>query len=242
MSRENETLAFLAQRIRGGDWKIGGRLPSERELAAMTGTSRNTVRTALRQLEAHGVVDVRRGSGCYLRSRSGIETGIRAGEEHGGRASLQALEANLIVFPSVAALCATRISEEGLLAIEDEMIGLSRAVLNEDGPAICRQVTLFLDILARETGNPALECAARSLCVASEPVFELFYSLDEREREDIFADFVKILHALKRREPCEAWKRMEEHILRMCALAARIYGGDHSEFVAARIDGRGIFG
>lgn len=46
-------------------------LPAERELAAALGVSRVTVRTALRQLCAAGLVEIRPGSGAFVISRGG---------------------------------------------------------------------------------------------------------------------------------------------------------------------------
>lgn len=51
--------------IRSKRFGPGSRLPSERELAASTGTSRNVVREALRILETRGVVQVRHGVGAF---------------------------------------------------------------------------------------------------------------------------------------------------------------------------------
>jgi GntR family transcriptional regulator, transcriptional repressor for pyruvate dehydrogenase complex len=44
----------------------GDRLPPERELAAMLGTSRPSLREALRSLKAQGHVDIRHGSGVFV--------------------------------------------------------------------------------------------------------------------------------------------------------------------------------
>ena len=50
-----------------GDIPAGTRLPPERELASTLGIGRSAVREALAALEILGVVDVRPGSGTYLR-------------------------------------------------------------------------------------------------------------------------------------------------------------------------------
>jgi GntR family transcriptional repressor for pyruvate dehydrogenase complex len=54
------------ERIRDGDWKVGERIPSERELAERFGVSRVVIREAMRHLEAMGIVEVRQGSGTYV--------------------------------------------------------------------------------------------------------------------------------------------------------------------------------
>ena len=46
--------------------KIGERLPGERELSAMLGVSRNSVREAIRELGVQGVLSVQAGRGTFL--------------------------------------------------------------------------------------------------------------------------------------------------------------------------------
>lgn len=49
-----------------GDVEVGDRLPPERELAPSFGTNRNTLREAIRSLEAQGLVTVRQGDGVRV--------------------------------------------------------------------------------------------------------------------------------------------------------------------------------
>jgi DNA-binding FadR family transcriptional regulator len=56
----------LRQLIDSGEFPVGHRLPTERELAAQLGISRPTVREALIALEVDGRVRIRVGSGIYV--------------------------------------------------------------------------------------------------------------------------------------------------------------------------------
>ena len=58
----------LTRRILDGEFPEGSKLPTERELAAEYGTTRNVVREALKRLEALRLVTIRRGSGIYAES------------------------------------------------------------------------------------------------------------------------------------------------------------------------------
>ena len=53
-----------------GEFSVGSRLPAERELAQQLGVSRPSVREALIALEVEGIIEVRTGSGIYVKSRS----------------------------------------------------------------------------------------------------------------------------------------------------------------------------
>lgn len=52
--------------IMNGQYSYGDRLPAERQLAAHFGTSRNTMREALRQLEDQNIISRRMGSGTFV--------------------------------------------------------------------------------------------------------------------------------------------------------------------------------
>lgn len=56
----------LRQLIDTGEYPVGSRLPTERELADMLGVSRPTVREALIALEVEGRIRIRVGSGIYV--------------------------------------------------------------------------------------------------------------------------------------------------------------------------------
>jgi DNA-binding FadR family transcriptional regulator len=59
----------LRAAIGAGEFALGARLPPERDLATQLGVSRPSVREALIALEVEGVVEVRMGSGIYVKAR-----------------------------------------------------------------------------------------------------------------------------------------------------------------------------
>lgn len=54
--------------VKGGEFIIGEKLPTQEELQAMFGVSRNTMREALQRLASLGIVTIRQGDGTYLNS------------------------------------------------------------------------------------------------------------------------------------------------------------------------------
>lgn len=59
--------------IRKGIFAVGERLPGERELAALLGIGRSSVREALSMLQIAGIVEVRHGSGVFVRRVPGLD-------------------------------------------------------------------------------------------------------------------------------------------------------------------------
>ncbi|MDR6885894.1 MULTISPECIES: FadR/GntR family transcriptional regulator [Variovorax] len=54
--------------ISAGRWTVGSRIPIEPQLALLLGVSRGTVREAVKTLVSRGLLEVRQGSGTYVRS------------------------------------------------------------------------------------------------------------------------------------------------------------------------------
>ncbi|MFI9641205.1 FadR/GntR family transcriptional regulator [Micromonospora sp. NPDC051925] len=64
--RVRQTIEQLRGRILGGEWPVGGRIPTEPQLVTALGVGRNTVREAVRALVHAGVLECRQGSGTYV--------------------------------------------------------------------------------------------------------------------------------------------------------------------------------
>ena len=65
--KENKNVHRLLTYIADKGFALGERLPSEREQAEQLGIGRNSLREALKVLEAMGVLEIRHGSGIFLR-------------------------------------------------------------------------------------------------------------------------------------------------------------------------------
>ena len=103
--------AELTRLIRERDFHPGDRLPPERELAQQLGVSRPSVREAMIALETAGVIEVRTGSGTYVRSVVDEKFRLPADMAPGIR---EQFDARKLVEPEVAALAATDATKEEL--------------------------------------------------------------------------------------------------------------------------------
>ena len=65
--KENKNVRSLLAYISKKGFSVGDKLPPERELAEQLGISRNSLREALKVLEAMDVLEIRHGSGIFLR-------------------------------------------------------------------------------------------------------------------------------------------------------------------------------
>lgn len=67
---ENKTylqvVQYIKKEVKEGRIRVGNKLPTEREMSASLGFSRNSIREALRTLSSLGIIESRQGSGNYL--------------------------------------------------------------------------------------------------------------------------------------------------------------------------------
>ena len=57
---------YIKDEIQQDRLRVGNKLPTEREMSAQLGFSRNSIREALRTLSSLGIIESRQGSGNYL--------------------------------------------------------------------------------------------------------------------------------------------------------------------------------
>ena len=71
-SAYEQSLDWMRAQISDGAWTVGNRVPTEPELMSVLGVGRNTVREAIKTLTSTGVLEIRRGSGTFVRARTDI--------------------------------------------------------------------------------------------------------------------------------------------------------------------------
>lgn len=93
----DQVIGTLRQRIISGQWRIGNRIPTEPELAAQLGVSRNTTREAVRAVAHNGLLDIRQGSGTYVVATSELVSVMRRRFEGADPSQIAELRAALEV-------------------------------------------------------------------------------------------------------------------------------------------------
>ena len=202
----------IAKQILLGQYKVGERLPSERELSQAFEVSRPTIREAIIALELDGLVEVRVGSGVYVRSqtrRTGKPTMLGVGP-------FELLEARRAIEGEACALAAERMTDEDCQALErllEEMIDAG-----DDVPTAERADWQFHLAIARITQNSAMASAVEALWEArfASPQQQLL--ADKAHDAGVVprvGEHRAILDALRTRNPQAAKTAMRLHITRV---------------------------
>jgi GntR family transcriptional regulator, transcriptional repressor for pyruvate dehydrogenase complex len=141
-SAASDASRLIKEVVLSGRLQPGDRLPPERELAEMLGVSRPTVRESIRALVAMNILESRHGAGTFVAS---LETGqlleplqfvLSRAEQVLG----DLFETRLVIEPPIAALAATRGSDEEAAAI----LSCAREAKQLTDPP--RQLLLELDV------------------------------------------------------------------------------------------------
>ncbi|SEB48815.1 FadR/GntR family transcriptional regulator [Arthrobacter woluwensis] len=141
----------LREQIMNGTWPIGTKVPGEHDLVKTFGTSRNTVREALRALVHLGLLESRPGDGTYVRSTSelGAVLGRRVTEE----STKEVFEVREALEVQAARLAAQRITVEQIDAL--------RALLKEryEGATVTDRLNAdvkFHHLIVAASDNPLI--------------------------------------------------------------------------------------
>ncbi|MGB3554565.1 MAG: FCD domain-containing protein [Jannaschia sp.] len=208
---ENPVRSRLLALIAAGELGAEGRLPTERALADRFGTSRRAVRLALDNLEGEGLVWRRQGSGTYAGLPSD-PTGDLAARIAGETDPIQVMEARLCIEPTLAALCAERMTETEIVRLR----ALAQRQVEASDP---HAIELWDGALHRLIAN----------CARNRPLLTAFALLDRvrsnpewvavRARARSNASMVvsrneheTLIHAIATRQPDLAREAMHDHL------------------------------
>lgn len=209
----------IKQLIISGTLKPGARLPIEKALAAELGVSRGPLREGVRALCIMGVLETRQGSGTYVTSLEpslllspvSFMVDLHApSDSYHLQAVRRVLETEAV---GRAALLATVDELERANRILLDIEPLTRNVPPIDHEAVMDADIAFHRVIAKASGNPALEALIEALAGRTVRA-RLWRALtDENSGRAAHAEHEAILRALQDRDPDAARLRMGTHLL-----------------------------
>ena len=235
-SKDDVTVKLIAvfkQLISEGTMTPGGRLPSERELAASFGVSRSSLRQALKVLEIMGVISQRVGDGTYLNSsaKAILSEPMQFLILLDGISEHELMEARLIVEPELAAQAAERATAEDIAAIRREVEAMEQP--NLDQRQLIEHDLLFHQAIFAAAKNrvcglmfAVVHQSLKNLITLTSQVVDAEHTLVLHRR---------ILNAIRKRDPEEARRRMREHLLDARELIAKATGRMDQVSIQSRI-------
>lgn len=202
----------IEQRIVAGELKPGDQLPPENALAQQFGVSRTAVREAIKALREKQLVEVHPGRGTFITNqapgsmRHSLSLLVKFGSTNG---SSDLVEVREMLEPEIAALAASRTTDEDIAAMQEAVDTMDTALDDPD-----RFVEADLDFhlaLAEATQNPLIPLLMDS-------IIDLLR--EERKRTGLVNGGLprgqhhhkKILKAIMLRDAKAARKSMQDHL------------------------------
>ena len=210
-----QIVSQIEQRILAGELKAGDQLPSENELAKQFAVSRTAVREAIKALREKRLVEIRPGRGTFIINgmpdamRHSFGLLMKFGSVNGFTSLVEVRE---ILEPEIAALAATRITDEYIAAMREAFEIMETAL---DNVEVFAEADLDFHLaLAEATQNPIIP-------VLVDSIIDLLR--EQRKRIGLVngglqrgqSHHKKILEAVMKRDPQAARQAMQDHLVQV---------------------------
>ena len=203
-----DVVRLLMEEMAAGNFPVGSKLPAERELAAQYNVSRPTVREAIIAMEVRGLVEVKVGSGAYVRAlpddprSQGFDV-----------SAIELTEARLLVEAEAAALAATQVSDEEIAELEQILHQIEMENLDPKGTDEA-DAAFHHAIVAITRNNALIEAVDRlwELRRSSPEAALLHEKARTANIKPVVEEHSRILSALRDRDPAAARNAMRAHL------------------------------
>lgn len=202
----------LAARITAGDWQPGEKLPSEAELCKAFHVGRSSLREALTSLAFIGLIRVRAGGGSYVADKPSAyytSSWLNTGTLNNEKALAEFIEARLVLESELAGLCAERITQEELDAMD---VLVEKMKQTSDNAAEFWKLDLAFHLsMGMAAKNDVLNNILRNVREQMRDLISKSLLLNEG-MEQAVGQHIKVLEALRQRNPVRARDAMRSHL------------------------------
>jgi len=215
LALKERVISQLTRLIEEGELQPGDQLPSERELSEELQVSRGTVREAVQFLEAVGLVEIRHGSGTFVRLAA--DPAKLRGEwrewtiRHSKRIR-DLLEIRRGLEPFAAELAAQRADPEDLAAMEDALSQMEPATSGPNVTGLVQADAAFHHALCAASQNPALAEFADALGEQLMRERGATWDLPDRPKRSL-VEHRAIYDAVRAGDPKAARKSALDHLI-----------------------------
>jgi len=215
--------AEIKKAIFNNRFKIGDKLPPERQLSEEFKSSRSSVREAFRLLEKSGLVEIRKGvhGGAYVK-KTGAMPVIDSLKDmlHLEQIRLEEIrQVRLMLEPPIAAEAARNATPRDVQRIEEANRALQEGYKSGD-PAIENNPAIH-KVIAEASKNRL--CALLMTALMDIHAYRMRNNkLDERAKKKIIGHHNKIIESITEKDAESAYENMKTHILEVHKIHTKI--------------------
>ncbi|WP_371370650.1 FadR/GntR family transcriptional regulator [Sporomusa aerivorans] len=194
-------------------YRSGDKLPTERELAEHFGVGRSSVREALSGLKALGILEIRQGSGCYIKEINIASLLFPIQEQIYNKRILveEILESRVAIELEIVKLAIKRATPVMLAKIETYLLSVDENSADGEKSIKYDNHFAFEQLLADMAGN-------RILIMLQNLIHELWRDLTSkgwrhRSIKESNTEHINIFRSIQEKDTISALEKMENHIL-----------------------------
>ena len=209
-----EVIIGIEEMLKSNNMRPGDRLLSEKELSLYFGVSKTAVREALSALQTAGLIEVKHGSGIFVRSINDKLTNPLTMKLLTNRENmLQIIELRKGLEPEGVYLAARRADRTDISKIKACLLAMAEAI--ERGEHTANSDLAFHRALIKATHNPAYCNVHDTIAVVfnegMQSSQESLY-MSEGQRLAVLEDYRLIYDAIKKKQPEKARDLMRKHL------------------------------
>jgi GntR family transcriptional repressor for pyruvate dehydrogenase complex len=205
------TVDHLRTLIDSGELPPGSRLPAERVLCDQLGISRGSLRQALRVLDSIGYVQIRAGSGTYVREDAG-EQPLRSWFSEHEQLVEKLFDLRATVEPTLAERLAQQHTARVVSKLEHNVAEMEQAAADGDMLRVIATDAEFHRVIAGNAGNDDVADLLRSVLALVGEERRAALRLPGQIRKAV-DDHRAILDAIRRCDPAAARERTLKHLV-----------------------------
>ena len=210
----DEIVRQIRDALFAGKLRVGDKLPTERMLAEQFGTSRTSLREAVRGLEQQGIIQVKKGvtGGLFIADvdHRSVSKSLHTLLQLGKVSIHHIAEVRMVFEPEAARLAAQRARPEDLQELEEVIQKMAALVKTGKRPTFFD--LKFHKLVARAAGNPIFEMLAESMLeVASQVITEINPSIAMLRH--VLKCHREVFDAIRNRNGDLAFEAMSAHIV-----------------------------
>jgi len=215
--RSSYVVEQIIEAIQKGVYKIGDKLPSEREIAEKTGVSRPSVREALVALDVMGIIETKRGDGSYIRGgviNREVELQTLSVLER-TQSFFEVLEARKILEEGVVRAATQKATSKDLKKMQMALEAARKAVKNQDYEQFEKADWDFHTAILKTLDNSVIEAAISPLINAMRDKLWAKikeYSLSETMAKKTIREHERIFEAIKEKKGEVAARELVKHL------------------------------
>lgn len=206
-------VAEIKDKIISGELKDGDMFESQDSMAKAMGVSRASLREALNRLSPMGLIEMRQGSGTFVKTVKPIDfmNSLSSLLIMDQASAAELLDARLYIEPAVAALAAKNSTEEDIKKIKAVLEGMEKDLEEENLESyITRDVQFHMSIAESSKNRVLVKIVEIIRDILRQFIHKFFLTLPSGVSISI-GYHRKIYEAIKRHDPDGARKHMEDH-------------------------------